>query len=63
MIEWSAASPTHLQSSCGRFTVAKVRVAGQVIYEAWERGQLIKTRLATADEAKDCCENAAAVPA
>jgi len=54
-ITWLPKSPYCLKSSCGRFTIAKY---GRVNcdYTLFERNEIVRARLASADEAKKLAE-------
>ena len=55
IIEWRRMSDYHLRSDCRRYTIAKVIVLGEFFYEAWRAGELLQTRLLSADAAKAVC--------
>lgn len=55
MTTWSRASSHHLESSCGRWTIAKVVVNSTPQYELWSRvpRRLMAGKCLSADAAKD----------
>jgi hypothetical protein len=54
---WQRKGPTHLESDCGRFTIARITLGERVIYELWNvpRRQRIDA-YATPEEAKAAAE-------
>lgn len=56
-MNWRRETAYNLRSDCGRYTVAKYMCRDEWKYEAWRGKTNLATRLDTAREARQVCED------